>query len=632
MEKNKYKFRFPILDGGRRQGINDSGIATFDGSDLYNNLAREICQNSLDAKKDDTNEPVKVSFKLDFVNKEQYYCFSQIEEILLRCEEYYQHYQDEKIKLFIDEAKELLSKDEIPIMIISDSNTKGLYGSRNNEGAWEALTSSSGITAKADGSGGSYGIGKNAPFACSLLRTVFYNTYSEADNEYAFQGVCSLMTHRNENGEETQSCGFFQNVETRKPLFKEDICTMKNIVNRDQHGTDIIILGYREKENYKDDMIFALIKNFYVAICNKKLIVDVNGQEITRNNILSLVEALSNKDEYRENKDLLLVKHLISIVLNNENKKCFSLIEDNDLEIYIGLSEDGYRTISDVRSTGMSIRYRTKKMMRSYDAVVIINGSAANKILKTIEPPKHDKWDAGLLKNPQEYKIAHGLITKIGMHTSKYIEEICRCDDSVEIDPDGVFQFLPDDISDIASGNAKENKGLESAVSISKVKINKIKPGEKNTLGTVGEGETQSGTVHNDTDGGTKPGTLPPSDGEYGTDIAIVPDSKGKKLLNVSTYQVFRLIPLNEKFGIYKLIVSNSDESHNIAFSFSSYGEDGHSDKILIEGYSIEGKYSTVNNLVSPKIKIKENAITQITFRLKTSERIRINVGGIVYE
>ena len=46
-------WRFPILDEGAEQGINDSGIATFKGSDLYNNLAREICQNSLDAKSPD---------------------------------------------------------------------------------------------------------------------------------------------------------------------------------------------------------------------------------------------------------------------------------------------------------------------------------------------------------------------------------------------------------------------------------------------------------------------------------------------------------------------------------------------------------------------------------------------------
>ena len=37
-------WRFPLLDNGPEQGINDGGISTFKGSELYDNLAREICR------------------------------------------------------------------------------------------------------------------------------------------------------------------------------------------------------------------------------------------------------------------------------------------------------------------------------------------------------------------------------------------------------------------------------------------------------------------------------------------------------------------------------------------------------------------------------------------------------------
>lgn len=631
MEQNKYRFRYPILDGGRRQGINDSGIATFDGSDLYNNLAREICQNSLDAKLD-KSKPVKVSFKLDTVNKNSFYIFKQLEETLSRCNDYYKDYQDEKIKLFIEEAMDLLEKENIPIMTISDYNTLGLEGSRNNKSAWEALTSSSGITSKADGSGGSYGIGKNAPFACSILRTVFYNTYSYNDKEKAFQGVASLMTHENENGEETQSCGFFQNVVDKKPLFNEDVCSIKNLVFRNEFGTDIIILGFRDNEKYIEEMTYAVIKNFYVAICHNKLVVDVNGVEINRNNVLSLTEKLIQMEAYRENKDLQLLKHLIEILLNKENQKNFTLLEENDMEMYVGLSEEGFRTISDVRATGMSIRFRVKKMMRAYDAIVLITGDETNKILKKIEPPKHDKWDAGILKNEVERKKAQLLITKIRTYTGKYIEEICKSEDTQEIDPDGIFQFLPDDISTIGNGSGKETRDLESVISVSNVKVNKVNLGEKNTKGAVGQGESQSGSIHNNTNGGNKRGTLQPSDGTYGTDIVVVPNKEGTKKLIVSTYKIFRLLPINEESGIYKLMIENKKKDHEVEFNFSAFGEDGKTEPLIIEGYSINNNYRKVNNFNTPKIKISENSTTSIVVRLKTSERIRITVGGIIYE
>ena len=54
------QWRFPSNDHGENKGINDSGVATFRGTPLKS-LAREICQNSLDATRDKT---VKVEFNV----------------------------------------------------------------------------------------------------------------------------------------------------------------------------------------------------------------------------------------------------------------------------------------------------------------------------------------------------------------------------------------------------------------------------------------------------------------------------------------------------------------------------------------------------------------------------------------
>lgn len=62
-------WRFPKLDNGAEQGINDGGIATFKGSELYSNLAREICQNSLDAKQEGKDGAL-FAYQKCFVNHE----------------------------------------------------------------------------------------------------------------------------------------------------------------------------------------------------------------------------------------------------------------------------------------------------------------------------------------------------------------------------------------------------------------------------------------------------------------------------------------------------------------------------------------------------------------------------------
>ena len=64
MKLEKYSWKFPSYEGPGDQGINDGGISMFKGSQLYNSLAREICQNSLDAKANGENTVI-VKFKCE---------------------------------------------------------------------------------------------------------------------------------------------------------------------------------------------------------------------------------------------------------------------------------------------------------------------------------------------------------------------------------------------------------------------------------------------------------------------------------------------------------------------------------------------------------------------------------------
>ena len=57
-------WRFPPLSGGTRQGYTNNDIEAFKGEELMDNLAREVCQNSLDAKVPTIDAPVRVVFEL----------------------------------------------------------------------------------------------------------------------------------------------------------------------------------------------------------------------------------------------------------------------------------------------------------------------------------------------------------------------------------------------------------------------------------------------------------------------------------------------------------------------------------------------------------------------------------------
>jgi len=69
MERKEYtmiEWRFPSNDFGESKGINDSGAAMFKGAPL-SSLAREICQNSLDAA---INDKVKIQFNMFNIKSE----------------------------------------------------------------------------------------------------------------------------------------------------------------------------------------------------------------------------------------------------------------------------------------------------------------------------------------------------------------------------------------------------------------------------------------------------------------------------------------------------------------------------------------------------------------------------------
>ena len=118
-------------------------------------------------------------------------------KLLKRALDFWSQQQSTKAKSFFKQALEVIHKPTITCLRISDFNTSGLVGSREEYNSpWCNLTKSSGASDKSGSHGGSFGIGKFAPYACSALRTVFYST-SDKDGLCASQGVSRLTSFKN---------------------------------------------------------------------------------------------------------------------------------------------------------------------------------------------------------------------------------------------------------------------------------------------------------------------------------------------------------------------------------------------------------------------------------------------------
>lgn len=332
-------WRFPPLSGGTRQGYTNNDIQAFKGQKLIDNLTREICQNSLDARLEQVDgqksEPVKVVFELKKVERKLYDVFSQYSECIKGCYDYWGTEMDAKLSSFLEGAKITLQEEHIPILIAGDYNTKGLSGSRSKKlsSAWEALTGSDGVSVKSDkNSGGSYGIGKNAPFACSSLSMVFYNTVDE-DNESAFIGVARLATLFNSEKKATQRVGKYQYNddanEIWNPIFGSDKNSFRDCFTRNERGTDVIIVGFTEQHDWMKNITKAVLKNFFVAIKEEKLIVELKDgpvkQVIDGNSISQFFDDLGTY------KDMVKTSELYEAFTNPGFHETFGVLEDNDV-------------------------------------------------------------------------------------------------------------------------------------------------------------------------------------------------------------------------------------------------------------------------------------------------------------
>lgn len=631
---SNFKWRFPILDGGRVQGINNSGISTFNGKDLYENLAREICQNSLDAK---DHFPVIVSFNLKELEK-SFYPISSLENIIVKCEEFGKEtYKDEKFKEFIADAKECLSHDKVPVMIISDINTKGLDGSKNGTGSWLALTSSDGVTDKGEGSGGSYGIGKNAPFACSRLRSIFYSTYSRIDERRAIQGVASLVTHLNDNEKRTQGFGFFYNVENKNgedvmnPIFDED-CKELEYFYKEEYGTDVIILGFMLQPNWESVMKKAIVENFFDAIIDKKLIVKIGESTIDDNNISDVVDQLIELLGEDVDDVLLRTKNYITILRKKENEKRFTVLEKDDFSIMIGVDDSYYRTIAYTRGTGMLIRSRPRKKMKAYEAIAKIKDeSVLNTLLKKTEPPKHNEWDYKLITNEEESKKAKSALRKINSLVGEYIDSFCTIDYGDSIDPDGISTWLPDDDDSISNKHSNDGEKIKRTT-ITDIKVREPNVSNSRNIGEVGNGKETAGGQHKPKPGEGGTNHYNPGTNEFGENKAVVASQKGERTIDLRTMNSYRILPISPKNGLWNLVIEPSKRMEKVYLNFTAIRDDGDSDPIAIDGYTYNSKFIKINDSKMGPFTLDANQKFIIKVKLASDERLLLSVGGTYYE
>lgn len=459
---NKVGWNFPSNNYGQINGISDAGIETFRGA-LISSLTRETCQNSLDAIKD-INEPVRIEFEKFEIYKNEIPGYEDLLKSLQNCYVFWKKLENEKTYLFFEKAIKSISKEKISVLRISDFNTKGLSGSKKEYNTpWQNLVKANGVSDKNEISGGSFGIGKAAPFACSDIRTVFYQTLDE-ENISASQGIARLVSYKNDNCETTSGVGYFGIK--NKNLATIPIKSLNKNYTRKSIGTDLFIINFIENKDWDKQIIIEMLEGFLLSFFNNKIEVSIleNGEKkvkIGKNNIGEMIKL------YRE--DLKFATDYYRTMISKETKEIEeNFMEMGTLKLKVLLEENLNRNILISRNNGMKL-FDKNRISRNiqFSGVLTMKGNKLNAFFREMESPQHNSWEFDRHREP---KYAKEAISNLNKWIKEKIFELGKFSNLDELDAAGIGDYIPD-FFDFDDKNKSKKETITNRIKEWEVKI-----------------------------------------------------------------------------------------------------------------------------------------------------------------
>lgn len=678
----KNGWNFPSKPEGyiHLEGSSNQNELAFDGAKAPNSLVREICQNSLDAWNNEIQRPVKLNFELKWVKTSEHEVFQQYSKRISDCRKYWGDDADENLKDFLNQAEEELKKGSLPVLVASDFNTKGLEGISDPDkknSPWMSLIYSDGVSSKdSKNAGGSYGIGKNAPFACSSLRMVFYGTMvANQDTAFIGKAILADSIDPSDPNKGLMATGWYRkNDKDNKsfvPFSGNDRDSFKALFQRKERGTDVIIVGFRYDQDWIPAFKKAVLENFFVAIVEHRLEVTLTeGNSTIRidaDHIDELFEECLNfeKSKYDKEKNKTREKALsdfkdvysLYCAYSNPDKQDSLTInkELGAVDVYFKKETNGESRalIADVRMPGMLIKYGCNTRRVACAVVKVIRGEKLGGILRAAEPAEHNCWKAELRKNNKDrMESIRKSLRNLNDAVRKFIKEAMGTDSVLSVEAAGIADSLPD-FYENEKNASKTQDPFKQKISLSGLrradekKASIKKEAEENAESMTTEISIEP--THNPDP--PRPGPIPPFPPKPHVEPSI-PDDEGndggyliKEIDGAEFRELPRVFCLDDKQGIYQVVMVFNDDYRNVYLSFYAEGEkpersekDGSEAKLKLEGYISEGKKNRINRdelgpmtfyanekmVLKPVFVRKENMMV----RLKIFTKVKKNVKG----
>jgi len=500
----------PIDNSGTGTGVNDGSIYTFKER-KYESLAREILQNSLDERMFG-DLPVKVDFKLFRLPTADIPEVDKFKQMFQDGFDFWENNHQENGKNFFSNALKLLNSKNINVLRISDFNTKGVKGSQVYDirtaadiTPWYNLIKSEGSSSKGDTQGGSFGIGKNATFANSTFRTVFYST-SDEDEIDAHEGVAKLATVRKADVQFSPKA-FYGEEHNGKSRAVAGLLDLDPEFKRKEYGTDIYVLGFEVDEDWNTRMVLSILSDFFLPIHNKQLEININGEIMNSESLGSIfdkyAEKLQGHGNARKRNELQNAFNYYQIITSEETQTFEKEFEGYGKAILKVLYDPEFdRQVVRTRETGMKLFSRGSiSKSIGFSGIVSLEGNDLNKLFRKMENPAHTAWSPDNVDEYEDKKKCKNMLSELDKWIKDTIVEN-GYDSSMESqEVVGLGEYLPAIMSEPETKDTKKSETITNKIK----DITEYKPTRKEILAKKSTSEED---LHGKEDEGGDPGKV----------------------------------------------------------------------------------------------------------------------------
>lgn len=562
-EKNNWRFAGNGYTA--ENGLDTADMETFK-KDPIASLARETCQNSIDAKMEGKTK-VKLEFKTFELEKDEIPGYDRLRGEIENCHNYKNEQGKMKDAEQLNSMIKSIEKDKINCLRISDYNTTGLYGEK-----FYLLTKGSGITDKIGTTGGSKGIGKFASFVASSFNTVFYSTLTK-DNEMQYLGISKLCSApMDDTDEKTIGTGYYGINYKNEPIMGQ--IDIDKSYTRTEPGTDVFILGFKKEETWKNQILSMVLDSFLVAIYKDELEVIIDDIIVNKESLKNVIE-----NEYITSKNLSKsIKSQYDLISGGENvhSKEFNILGYGNITVYV----KGYNKEEADKATGncIMIRYPYMKIKNIQgisaipcSALCIIGDNTLNKVLKDIENPQHTDWEPKRKDEDSLRNELKNIISNMKQTIMEYVSEVLTTNDVEKLDIEGAGDYLPENNN--GDGDAIGGEQEDTVVKDTPKIVKKIQ-NKKYAKNPVVETDDVSGTIPDV--GGTEENeedtdTSTPSGHNKGEGAQPHEGTEDANSNEEGDNDILRHVPLTDIKKVF--FVSNKNEGEYVAIINSSYEE-----------------------------------------------------------